>query len=122
MPGDVLVVPPSGMDVPCDAVLLSGQAIANESMLTGTYNARVYTCVLLRYIIISFVLGESVPVTKTPLPHDCSWYSPEKYKRHTLFCGTRVIQTRFYSDSAVTAVVVRTGNLSYGAGNVIVLV
>jgi len=35
VPGDVLVVPPSGMDVPCDAVLLSGQAIANEAMLTG---------------------------------------------------------------------------------------
>ena len=35
VPGDMLVVPPSGMDVPCDAVLLSGQAIVNEAMLTG---------------------------------------------------------------------------------------
>ena len=35
LPGDILVVPPSGMDMPCDAVLLSGQVIANEAMLTG---------------------------------------------------------------------------------------
>ena len=35
VPGDVLVVPPSGMAMPCDAVLLTGQAIVNEAMLTG---------------------------------------------------------------------------------------
>ena len=35
VPGDVLVVPPTGMMVPCDAVLLSGHTIVNEAMLTG---------------------------------------------------------------------------------------
>ena len=35
VPGDVLVVPPTGMTVPCDAALLSGHAIVNEAMLTG---------------------------------------------------------------------------------------
>lgn len=35
VPGDVLLVPPEGLTMPCDAVLLSGTAIANESMLTG---------------------------------------------------------------------------------------
>ena len=35
VPGDVLVVPPGGLTMPCDAVLLSGTAIVNESMLTG---------------------------------------------------------------------------------------
>ncbi len=53
--------------------------------------------------------GESVPVTKTPLPQDNSQYRPELLKRHTLFCGTQVIQTRFYGNSCVLAVVVRTG-------------
>lgn len=33
----------------------------------------------------------------------------EEHKRHTLFCGTHVIQTRFYTGELVKAVVVRTG-------------
>ncbi|MED6234324.1 hypothetical protein ATANTOWER_026942, partial [Ataeniobius toweri] len=60
---------------------------------------------------------ESVPVTKTnlpnPLPGDRqgadSAYNTEEHKRHTLFCGTNVIQTRFYTGELVKAVVVRTG-------------
>uniref|UniRef100_A0A8D0G503 P-type ATPase A domain-containing protein n=1 Tax=Sphenodon punctatus TaxID=8508 RepID=A0A8D0G503_SPHPU len=96
VPGDVVLVPPGGMSVPCDAVLLSGTAIANESMLTG----------------------ESVPVTKTPLPDPAQGatgplpdppYDPEEHKRHTLFCGTSIIQTRWYSGQPVRALVVRTG-------------
>ena len=35
-PGDVILVPPQGCMMMCDAVLLSGNAIVNESMLTGT--------------------------------------------------------------------------------------
>lgn len=64
-----------------------------------------------------FFKGESVPVTKTNLPNPSvdikgmgdEFYSPEIHKRHTLFCGTTVIQTRFYSGELVKAVVVRTG-------------
>lgn len=64
------------------------------------------------------MLGESVPVTKTNLPNPGQGlmglevdavYSTEEHKRHTLFCGTLVIQTRFYSGELVKAVVVRTG-------------
>lgn len=33
----------------------------------------------------------------------------EEHKRHTLFCGTHVIQTRFYAGELVKAVVVKTG-------------
>ncbi|XP_060098854.1 polyamine-transporting ATPase 13A3 [Heteronotia binoei] len=95
VPGDVIVIPSNGMIMPCDAVLVSGTCIVNESMLTG----------------------ESVPVTKTSLPNPCEdpkapqpeTYSPEVHKRHTLFCGTTVIQTRFYPAELVKAVVVRTG-------------
>lgn len=35
VPGDILVIPPSGLTVPCDAALLTGHAIVNEAMLTG---------------------------------------------------------------------------------------
>ncbi|KAM4605087.1 polyamine-transporting ATPase 13A3-like isoform 2-T2 [Polymixia lowei] len=91
VPGDVIVIPANGMILPCDAVLVHGTCIVNESMLTG----------------------ECVPVTKTSLPNSgedgASTYSMEEHKRHTLFCGTHVIQTRFYTGELVKAVVVRTG-------------
>ncbi|XP_066565308.1 polyamine-transporting ATPase 13A3 isoform X1 [Amia ocellicauda] len=96
VPGDILVIPTNGTIMPCDAVLVSGTCIVNESMLTG----------------------ESVPVTKTNLPNPGKGpkgaegdavYSTEEHKRHTLFCGTNVIQTRFYSGELVKAVVVKTG-------------
>lgn len=54
-----------------------------------------------------------MPVTKTSLPsageEGTQSYDKEEHKRHTLFCGTLVIQTRFYSGELVKAVVVRTG-------------
>lgn len=37
VPGDVLVLPPNGCIMPCDAMLLTGTCIVNESMLTGAY-------------------------------------------------------------------------------------
>ncbi|KAL1265956.1 hypothetical protein QQF64_003983, partial [Cirrhinus molitorella] len=96
VPGDVIVIPSNGTIMPCDAVLICGTCIVNESMLTG----------------------ESVPVTKTDLPNPQldkkggdgdMIYSTEEHKRHTLFCGTNVIQTRYYTGEMVKAVVVRTG-------------
>lgn len=36
VPGDLLLVPPHGCIMHCDAVLLAGNCIVNESMLTGT--------------------------------------------------------------------------------------
>ncbi|XP_060226165.1 polyamine-transporting ATPase 13A3 isoform X5 [Meriones unguiculatus] len=95
VPGDVMIIPLNGTVMPCDAVLINGTCIVNESMLTG----------------------ESVPVTKTNLPNPSvdvkglgeELYSPETHKRHTLFCGTTVIQTRFYTGELVKAIVVRTG-------------
>ncbi len=35
VPGDVLLIPPTGLVLPCDAALVGGQAIVNEAMLTG---------------------------------------------------------------------------------------
>jgi len=40
VPGDVIIIPPHGCDMHCDAVLLSGTCIVNESMLTGTGGRR----------------------------------------------------------------------------------
>ncbi|GLG97387.1 Calcium-transporting ATPase sarcoplasmic/endoplasmic reticulum type [Gryllus bimaculatus] len=54
--------------------------------------------------------GESVPVTKAPPPYSSVNYDVELHKRHTLFCGTEVLQTRFYNREV--AVVVRVGYLT----------
>ena len=35
VPGDVLVIPPRGCTMTCDAVLINGTCIVNESVLTG---------------------------------------------------------------------------------------
>lgn len=35
VPGDVIAIPANGMVMPCDAVLVQGTCIVNESMLTG---------------------------------------------------------------------------------------
>lgn len=60
--------------------------------------------------------GESVPVTKTPLQQqeDEEIYSPEVHKKHTLFAGTHIVQTRYYGQAKVLAVVVRTGQFDMG--------
>ncbi|XP_048460545.1 dynamin-like 120 kDa protein, mitochondrial, partial [Rhincodon typus] len=91
VPGDVLLVTGNKQVLSCDAILIHGGCIVNESMLTG----------------------ESIPVTKAPLPSvvnpSCWKSSTEDYKRHILFCGTQVIQSKATSEGEVKAVVYRTG-------------
>uniref|UniRef100_A0A493SSA5 ATPase 13A3 n=1 Tax=Anas platyrhynchos platyrhynchos TaxID=8840 RepID=A0A493SSA5_ANAPP len=40
VPGDIMLIPSNGTIMPCDAVLLSGTCIVNESMLTGFSTAK----------------------------------------------------------------------------------
>lgn len=107
VPGDVYeVTDPSLSQLPCDSLLLSGDCIVNESMLTG----------------------ESVPVSKIPMTNEsldllemsASTIHPE-VARHMLFCGTKIIRARRPHDdsdeeAAALAMVVRTGfNTTKGA-------
>lgn len=57
------------------------------------------------------ISGESVPVTKTPIPNTTLHllYNSKEHAKHTLYCGTRVIQTRYYNNIKVRAIVIRTG-------------
>ncbi|XP_069583235.1 probable cation-transporting ATPase 13A4 [Ranitomeya imitator] len=92
VPGDVIVLEGNKLFLPCDAILISGGCTVNEAMLTG----------------------ESVPVTKTPLPNidnSIPWmaHCGDDYKKHVLFCGTEVIQTKRNSQDLVKAVVLQTG-------------
>ncbi|XP_059057929.1 polyamine-transporting ATPase 13A3-like isoform X1 [Achroia grisella] len=92
-PGDVVVLPSRGCKLHFDAVLLTGSAVLNESMLTG----------------------ESVPVTKTALLRVDKLFDMKEHASSILFCGTRVIQTRYYNNEPVKALVLRTGyNTSKG--------
>lgn len=52
VPGDVIVIPSNGTIMPCDAVLVSGTCIVNESMLTGR-EAHVKTCFFKFYFFAS---------------------------------------------------------------------
>ncbi|KAF2750201.1 P-type ATPase-like protein [Sporormia fimetaria CBS 119925] len=107
VPGDVYeVTDPALTQLPCDSLLLSGDCIVNESMLTG----------------------ESVPVSKIPMTNEsldllnlsASSIHPE-VARHMLFCGTKIIRARRPHDdsdeeAAALAMVVRTGfNTTKGA-------
>ncbi|KAF9184509.1 hypothetical protein BGZ51_003318 [Haplosporangium sp. Z 767] len=80
VPGDVFEITDSELTVfPCDAVLLTGDCIVNESMLTG----------------------ESVPVSKIPITDtalqllDLSLANiPTEIARHFLFSGTKIVRAR----------------------------
>ncbi|KAL2813331.1 hypothetical protein BDW59DRAFT_154862 [Aspergillus cavernicola] len=103
VPGDVFEFSdPSLNQVPCDCILLSGDCIVNESMLTG----------------------ESVPVSKIPLTDDAlddlNLGAPSVHPniaRHFLFNGTKIIRARrpqgVDDDEAIAlAIVMRTGFLT----------
>lgn len=100
VPGDIYeITDPNLAQFPSDSILLSGDAIVNESMLTG----------------------ESVPVSKVPATDEAlrdmnlsaSQVMPE-IARHFLFCGTKIIRARRPQDdrneeAVALAMVVRTG-------------
>ncbi|KAK1237514.1 hypothetical protein MKX08_003139, partial [Trichoderma sp. CBMAI-0020] len=100
IPGDVYELSdPNLTQLPSDSLLLTGDCIVNESMLTG----------------------ESVPVSKIPatdttlanLDLTASSVSPE-IARHFLFCGTKIIRARrpqedLGGDAVALALVVRIG-------------
>ena len=49
---------------------------------------------------------------KTSIPHTSQMYENKEHGRHTLYCGTEILQTRFYDHKPVLAIVVRTGFLT----------
>lgn len=122
VPGDVYeVTDPALTQFPCDSILLAGDCIVNESMLTG--NILVYS-----FQLKLTLLGESVPVSKIPatdaalhaLDLAASSIAPE-VARHFLFCGTKIIRARRPQDdkddeAVALAMAVRTGfNTTKGA-------
>ncbi|PGH16912.1 hypothetical protein AJ80_05056 [Polytolypa hystricis UAMH7299] len=100
VPGDVYEISdPSLQQVPCDSLLLAGDCIVNESMLTG----------------------ESVPISKFPATQEAldslnlsTTSMQPNVAKHFLFCGTKIIRARRPQDleddeAAALAMVVRIG-------------
>lgn len=93
-PGDIFEVDPSLLVVPCDCVLLNGETIVNESMLTG----------------------ESVPITKSQI--DITNKSQLEFmgdninlnlSRSYLYNGTKLLKKKSWNDEPVKALVIKTG-------------
>ncbi|CAN3376596.1 hypothetical protein DIURU_002655 [Diutina rugosa] len=92
VPGDVFEVDPSLSVVPCDALLINGECVVNEAMLTG----------------------ESVPVTKSQATQDTVELLPENFKtpllsKSYLYNGTRLLKMKTTNDEPVVAMCVATG-------------
>lgn len=90
-PGDIVQVPPQFV-LPCDLLLVNGQCVVNESMLTG----------------------ESVPVIKSPLLEftDNMVHGDALSRldaRHVLFGGTKVVELRVAQDQQALGCVMSTG-------------
>jgi cation-transporting P-type ATPase 13A2 len=88
VPGDIMLIQ-NMSTMQCDALLLNGNVIVNESMLTG----------------------ESVPVTKTPFvtANGSIKIEMKEHNMHLLYCGTQVIQLRQQGNEPIKALVLRTG-------------
>ncbi len=86
VPGDLFEVPEDGKALPCDAVLISGSVILNESMLTG----------------------ESTPIIKSHLPNTNKLFDAKVDTKYLMFSGTKVVQKRALGNSKVLGLVSAT--------------
>ncbi|KAI5963290.1 uncharacterized protein KGF55_003082 [Candida pseudojiufengensis] len=92
VPGDIFEIDPSLATIPCDSLLVNGECVINESMLTG----------------------ESVPVSKIQATKDVLKLLPEnfidpKLSKSYLFNGTKLLKMKSGNDEPVTAMVLKTG-------------
>ena len=91
VPGDLFEIPDDGYAMPCDAILVNGSVIINESMLTG----------------------ESTPILKTHLQDvkDVTFDTRDiqVVDKYLLFAGTKVVQKRSLGKYKALAVAYSTG-------------
>ena len=88
VPGDYVLFPTTGgYTVECDAVLVEGSCVVNESMLTG----------------------ESIPVTKVAIPDENVKFNYDHQRQYIMFQGTEVLQGKCKQGNYCKAVVIRTG-------------
>ena len=86
-PGDIFILDKINTLVPCDCLLLSGDALLNESMLNG----------------------ESTPVAKNSIPNIDMPFNFNDAKNHILFDGTKILELKNTKYNFVYAMALRTG-------------
>ena len=98
VPGDLFEIPEDGLAMPCDAILIDGSVIINESMLTG----------------------ESTPVIKVRMPGTMNVFNTKESDsdKYILFAGTKVVQKRKLSKGPPLGIVFQTGFKTF-KGNLI---
>lgn len=79
VPGDLIRLAQSNLVLPCDAVIIKGTCICDESGLTG----------------------ESMPVRKSEIMDGPGKYSAEADSKNTLFAGTTLLQSETEGSLAV---------------------
>lgn len=92
VPGDVFEVDPSLLVIPCDALLINGECVVNESMLTG----------------------ESVPVSKTVATNETVKYLTDNFThavlaKSFLYNGTKLLKMKSSNEEPVLAMVMKIG-------------
>ena len=98
VPGDLFEIPEDGLAMPCDAILIDGSVIINESMLTG----------------------ESTPVIKVRMPGTMNMFNTKEpdSDKYILFGGTKVVQKRKLGKGPPLGIVFQTGFKTF-KGNLI---
>ena len=98
VPGDLFEIPEDGLALPCDAILIDGSVIINESMLTG----------------------ESTPVIKVRMPQTDNIFNTKESDsdKYILFGGTKVVQKRKIGKGMPLGIVFQTGFKTF-KGNLI---
>ena len=98
VPGDLFEIPEDGLALPCDAILIDGSVIINESMLTG----------------------ESTPVIKVRMPGTDNIFNTKEADsdKYILFGGTKVVQKRKIGKGSPLGIVFQTGFKTF-KGNLI---
>lgn len=87
VPGDIFEIDCDMELLPCDALLISGEVLLNESMLTG----------------------ESIPVVRKSIPAEESLSANLENKASILYAGTRLMRVRGGNSRRALAMVIRTG-------------
>ena len=98
VPGDLFEIPEDGLALPCDAILIDGSVIINESMLTG----------------------ESTPVIKVRMAGTDNIFNTKEADsdKYILFGGTKVVQKRKIGKGNPLGIVFETGFKTF-KGNLI---
>ena len=98
VPGDLFEIPEDGLAMPCDAILIDGSIIINESMLTG----------------------ESTPVIKVRMAGTDNVFNTREpdSDKYILFGGTKVVQKRKIGRGNPLGIVFQTGFKTF-KGNLI---